>query len=192
VVGWFDGEESQKNRFNALLYLFKYLPRQNKFSLLDLGCGLGDFYKFLKGRGFLSQYRIKYTGFDISSKMIKKCKQRFPGVNFQVKDILEGKRIPIHDIVLASGIFNLKLANRRSENLKWVFKILRRMFNISHLGVAADFQNKKFDKLAWDKRVKHWCSYDMKEIIEMCERITPNFILQHCFMPFDSCVFLLK
>jgi len=188
AVGWFDGRAQQKGRFSSLLYLLNYLPPRKKLRLLDVGCGLGDLYEYLKKQGFLSRYKINYTGFDLSPDMIKKCRQRYPRVKFQVKDILGKEKIPRYDAVLASGIFNLRLADRRGDHLKWVSKILRKMYGISCFGVAVDFQSKA-DKV---KRDRLEYAYDAKEIIKLCERITPRFVLQHYLNSFDYCLYLLK
>ena len=43
-VDW-NGEESQNIRFSQLIKLFE---DENSFTVLDLGCGYGSFYEFLK------------------------------------------------------------------------------------------------------------------------------------------------
>jgi SAM-dependent methyltransferase len=188
AVGWFDGRAQQKGRFSSLLYLLNYLPPRKKLRLLDLGCGLGDFYGYLKKQGSLSRYKIKYTGYDFSPDMIKKCKQRYPRVKFQEKDILGKGKVPKYDVIMASGIFNLKLADRRKDHLKWVSKILNKMHDLSRFGIAVDFQSKA-DKVERD-RLEY--AYDAKEIIGICERIAPRFVLHHSLNSFDYCVYLLK
>jgi SAM-dependent methyltransferase len=194
ALGWADGEEAQKLRFAALLFILKFLPYNCNFTLLDLGCGRGDLYAFLKEEKILSKYRIKYTGYDLATKMIEDCRRRFTKVGFQVKDIMDMEDRPKYDVVMASGIFNLKLADRRPEHMRWVFRILSKMYAISKLGMAVDFQSQQIYKYIKKKPGQKvvWCAYAIKEVIEMCEKITPKFILFQGYIPYNFSIYLLR
>ena len=50
----------------------KYIPSNNA-KIADLGCGFGDFYKFLKNRN----YNYIYRGYDINPEMIDYCKKKY-------------------------------------------------------------------------------------------------------------------
>jgi SAM-dependent methyltransferase len=80
-------------------------------SLLDVGCGPGDLWKFLSGRGVAA----RYTGVDILPKMVAEAQRRCPGVRFVVGDVLAGEAFENErfDVVFCSGAFNLELGNNR-------------------------------------------------------------------------------
>lgn len=65
--------------------LLALLPKK-KIRILDLGCGNGRFYKFLK-----SEYcgEIEYFGVDSSKGLIDEAKSNFAEANFEVGDFLE-------------------------------------------------------------------------------------------------------
>ena len=65
----FRSRSSQERRFEALLGLGDFHGR----TLLDVGCGFGDFLQFLEERGI----RPSYTGLDICEPMIRRCRERF-------------------------------------------------------------------------------------------------------------------
>src|SRR4051812_10231921 len=87
--------ESQLTNFNLLLQI---APIQINDTVLDVGCGQGDFYPLCKKLG------AKFEGIDISTKMIYNAKRRFPDGRFRVADLgaVEGE----WDWVFASGTFN--------------------------------------------------------------------------------------
>ncbi|MFN3480445.1 MAG: class I SAM-dependent methyltransferase, partial [Thermodesulfovibrionales bacterium] len=76
------------------------------YSILDFGCGKGDFYGFLRDRNI----EVNYTGFDINEKLINLAKKKFPGVDFRVFDI-EGEDLKEDfDFIFLCGVFNLKVS----------------------------------------------------------------------------------
>ena len=66
LMGYVD-KESQEVCFNELI---KSINIQTNDSIADIGCGFGDMYPYLK--------KYDYTGIDLNSIAIEKCKSRFP------------------------------------------------------------------------------------------------------------------
>ena len=102
-LGW-ENEQAQELRFEILERVI--FPGA---SILDVGCGLGNLYDYLKNR----EYSFKYTGVDILPQMIEPAKKKNPQAEFICgnlfcDDLLPGKKF---DIVYASGIFNIELGN---------------------------------------------------------------------------------
>lgn len=54
-------------------------------SVLDVGCGVADFWDHLHLRGL----NCDYVGVDIASGMIKLCRERYPELRFESVDTLE-------------------------------------------------------------------------------------------------------
>ncbi len=75
-------------------------------TVLDYGCGTGDFYRFLKRRGI----SVRYTGVDINENFISLAKGKYPECTFKVMntdddDELEG----FYDYIFICGVFNLQV-----------------------------------------------------------------------------------
>jgi SAM-dependent methyltransferase len=70
--------------------------------ILDIGCGLGDMYPFLKDRFGA----IEYTGVDIVPGLVEAAQTRRPDARFICQNILENPLTERFDFVLISGIFN--------------------------------------------------------------------------------------
>lgn len=85
-------------------------------SVLDVGCGQGDYYKFIKQR----YKNINYLGIDISEEMIKSAKIKNPNGNFEKIDVLESNLEA--DYVFALGTFNLKTKDQLSYIKKYIEK----------------------------------------------------------------------
>ena len=76
-------------------------------SVLDLGCGFGDFYGHLSRRGL----DCEYTGYDINPTLIEAARCKFPDGRFEVKDI-QAEPFPAFDFVVSSSAFNLRTLPR--------------------------------------------------------------------------------
>jgi len=100
-VGWYS-EETQRKRFQQLAK--SILPGE---LILDIGCGLGDFYGYLKSE--LSDF--SYFGIDLSPKMVGFAKQKYPEGHFVVADLFSFPLQEKFDVVVASGAFNYVQAN---------------------------------------------------------------------------------
>jgi ubiquinone/menaquinone biosynthesis C-methylase UbiE len=96
-VGW--THKGQLLRYETVLKLIK--PEGK--SLLDFGCGKGDFYGFLKERGIDCQY----TGIDINPSLIELARKNYPDVEFYVMDIEKSALEKKFNYTLAIGVFNL-------------------------------------------------------------------------------------
>src|SRR4030042_2838585 len=79
-VAW-GSRESQEKRFEVL----SQIALLNGKTVLDVGCGLGDFYIWLKRK----YSDIRYTGIDIIPSMIEIALKNYPEARFYVQDILE-------------------------------------------------------------------------------------------------------
>jgi ubiquinone/menaquinone biosynthesis C-methylase UbiE len=96
-VGW--THKGQLIRYETVL---KLIEPEGK-SLLDFGCGKGDFYGFLKEKGV----DCHYTGIDINSSLIDLARKNYPNVEFYVMDIENEALERKFNYTLAIGVFNL-------------------------------------------------------------------------------------
>jgi len=77
----------------------------NNSTVLDYGCGTGDFYKFLKRRGI----NVKYTGVDINENFINLAKSKYPECTFKVMNADDDRFEGFYDYIFICGVFNLQV-----------------------------------------------------------------------------------
>jgi len=174
----YGSEGSQKIRFEVL----SEIGNLNGKTILDVGCGLGDFYGFLKNKGIEPK---KYVGIDINPLMISKAKKNYPDAKFFVGDLL--KIIPEgrFDYVFQSGIFNLVFQKWQ----KITYKILTQMYNLSKIGVGSNF----LSTLTPFKKDKNSYYADPNKIINFIyTHLSKNFVLRHNYKPNDFTVYIYK
>jgi SAM-dependent methyltransferase len=139
---------SQQARFEVLVSNVELAGR----SLLDVGCGLGDLWGFLKSR----QVEVDYTGVDLLPRMTAEARRRHPDGDFRscdvFKDPLPGELQ--RDVVFCSGMFNLNVGN----NMDFVPDAIERflelanthvVFNMLHERAAAETHRYFFYEPRW-------------------------------------------
>lgn len=92
--------QGQLRRYHCLMEI---APDLNGSTVLDYGCGTGDFYRFLKRRGI----DVRYTGVDINENFINLAKSKYPECTFKVFDISEDRLEGYYDYIFICGVFNL-------------------------------------------------------------------------------------
>jgi trans-aconitate methyltransferase len=148
-------------------------------SILDVGCGFGDFGEFLVKRGM----KVRYTGFDINPNLVRVGRQAHPNARLEVRDIETDKMDERFDWVFESGIFN----NKISDNEAWVKNMLRKMFELCDKGVAANFMSSYVD---FKMDYSHHASPE--EIFSYCKTLSRRVLLRHDYMPFEFAVYVYK
>ena len=175
VLGW-GSESSQLKRFEILSKIYDL----NGFSILDVGCGLGDLYIWLKK----NKIEVDYLGIDITTKMILKAKKKYPEASFKICDLINDfQSLDKVDFVLASGIFNRKINNHEKFVKNMITKMYEKCnyalgFNI--LSTRADFQEKN----------EYYA--DPEKLLQFCNELSKNAIMNHEYMNHDVTYFLYK
>jgi len=127
-VGW-RSRYNQEIRFQTL----SGIGDLNGEKILDLGCGLGCFYQFLKAKGWSGDY----TGIDLLDLMVQKARRRFPKVRFERRDILQNPPQEQWDYIFISGIFN----HRIKDNWAWIEQTVKACLALSTKGLAFNLLN---------------------------------------------------
>ncbi len=177
-VDW-GSKESQELRFS----IFAQAGNLNGRTILDVGCGMGDFYNWLNQTGI----KADYTGVDITPKMIEIAKQRFPGVCFEINNLLDLTSNKIepgqYDYVFASGIF----CYREHEPFEFMKNMVENMFKISKKTLTFN----SLSLMAPDKERKEFYA-DPVKIVSFCQTLTPWIIFRHDYHPRDFTVYMYK
>lgn len=146
-------------------------------SVLDLGCGRGDFYSYLKRRGI----ECEYTGYDINPRMIEFARSKHPGANFELKDIL-GEEFPVFDFIV-SNAFSLRLAGQ--DNYGCVEEYMRACYAHARHGVAIDFPSSYADYARPEA-----FHYSPERVFSAAKRITKRVCLRHDYPLFEFCIYM--
>ncbi|HNW25907.1 MAG TPA: class I SAM-dependent methyltransferase [Candidatus Gastranaerophilaceae bacterium] len=133
-------QQSQYFRFHELTKNFDF--NSDKKTILDVGCGNAELYKYLNFQGF----RGKYVGVDINEKLLKQAKSRFKNIEVYKKDIMKENIDTNFDYMVISGLFNLNCG----QSLDWIFEFLSKLFvhcneilAFNLISTYVNFQNKE-------------------------------------------------
>lgn len=110
--------QGQLRRYHTLLDI---APDLTDHKILDYGCGLGDFYKFLRRRGI----KVRYTGIDINENFINAAKARYPECTFRVMDIDEDPLEEYYDYIFICGVFNLRVPGVDDDMKRTLFTLFK-------------------------------------------------------------------
>ena len=108
--------EGQRRRYETLLAIAGDISGK---TVLDFGCGKGDFCGFLKEKGIAADY----CGIDINDALISTAKIKYPEDEFIAMDIDETAFNRTFDIIFVCGVFNLRIAGIE-DSMKTILKNL--------------------------------------------------------------------
>lgn len=165
---------SQELRFSILAEIG--MPKGA--SVLDVGCGLGDFHGWQKKQGL----ELKYHGVDITPAMVEAARKRFTDATFEVSDLLDNNAAT-YDFVFASGIFYL----RREDPQIYLEQTIEKLFQKCRQGIA-------FNTLSlWSPRRDADEFYaDPLRTLDFCRKLSPLVTLRHDYHPGDFTIHLRR
>jgi SAM-dependent methyltransferase len=172
-LGWYS-RHTQYQRFAVLAEVGELAHR----SLLDVGSGLGDFYHYLHIQGI----PVDYTGYDLLPEMVTRAQTQYPGVRFEVRDVLQGLGEERFDYIVSSGAFNVNFG----DNLTAVRRVLGDMLLGCRRGVAINFLKRTPD--ASRDPIFHY--YDPQNMLAWCQTICPHVQLREDYLPNDFTLYL--
>lgn len=148
-------------------------------SLLDVGCGAGDFLHHLKQRNL----DVSYTGTDISAYMINTCQFRFPEHEFQHVDIADLDASRRFDYVVSFGIHNIRIDSGWHILKEYTAKQFELCSKAAHISILTDRYS------GFDKHIQSWTA---EKVLETALAITPYVVLRHDYLPNDFSVTLYR
>ena len=148
-------------------------------SVLDIGCGFGDFYQWLRSQGI----DVQYTGVDINPTLIDVAGRRHAQARFLVRDLQDEPLAERFDYVVSSSAFNVRL--EAIDNYAFVADMLARAYTMATHGVAIDFLSSYVDFTGDD--VFH---YAPERVFALAKRLTKRVCLRHDYPLFEFCVYL--
>lgn len=182
TLQWTD-RESQYARFSVLSGLFA-----EPDSVLDVGCGLADFYRFMRGRGMTGAYH----GVDVVPEFVDLANKAL-SADPQAKASLADATGPLpsgFDYAVLSGVFNIRM----EDNSGFMKTMLRRMWDAAGKGIAFNAMSTEVDY--YDDGLWY---VDPCEVFKFCKReLGGNVVLRHDYAlrdggyPFEFAVYVYK
>jgi len=161
-------------------YVNNYLKESD--SLLDVGCGLGDLCVFCRKNG----WKGKYTGLDISDKMIEFTQKRLTNDDILEVDILEDDYQDKHDVVVSISTIQQEPLYDNGE--KYLKNMIEKMFILSKKIIIFDvFSNKFVDHIR-----KGNLYVDPLKLLDYCYTLSNRLILINEYNPFQIMIILHK
>lgn len=151
--------------------------------VLDVGCGIGMFYRFLKNSGAEIG---AYTGIDIVEPFLEYNRNVYPEARFLKLDIFSDPVADLEpDVVFMSQIFNARY--ERADNGAVARAAVTRMFEAAREGVVVDFMS-----IYVDYREPEHHYFEPEEMLRFGKSLTRYAALHHDYLPFEFTLVLRK
>jgi SAM-dependent methyltransferase len=153
-------------------------------TILDFGCGLADFYEFLKNE---LKINVKYYGVDIVPDFIEIAAAKYPEANFTNEDILETDFLEKNkfDYIFCSQVFNNRYT--AGNNVEFSEKVMGKLFAACKEGLAMDFITNYVDF-----QEPHLFYYSPESMYSMAKKCTKRVTLKSDYPAYEFMVFLYK
>ncbi len=174
TMGW-SSREQQFLRFRIL----SEISNLNGKSILDVGCGFGDFFDYLKDNGI----RVDYYGIDLSERIISEAQKHHPDLKFEVMDILNEEIGRNFDYVFESGILNKK----SSSNLADAHAIITKMYSLCTIGIACNMMTDYVDYTE-----DYLFYYSPEKMFGFCKSLSKSVVLRHDYPLYEFTVYLYR
>lgn len=153
ILDW-GSEEEQFLRFEVFINKLRQQGSAGDFSVLDVGCGLGDLKALLDGHFG----GVNYVGTDLTLSVASEARKRNPDLMILCSDSTQ--ELPFDnasfDYAFASGVFNLDMGN----NLTILEQSLPRLFAVVRKGMMINFLHQRASA-----QVDYCYYYDPEDIL---------------------------
>ena len=116
-------------------------------TILDFGCGKGDFYGYIKEKGL----SVHYCGIDINKHLIDLARRKYPETEFITMDIDETELNRHFDIIFVCGVFNLRVAGIEESMKSILNKLFRLCKEALHVNLLTYYVPKRTVELFYVK-----------------------------------------
>ena len=176
TLGW-GSTEQQRYRFAMSLGLLGDTAGKR---IVDVGCGFGDFFHFLKESGVEFD---SYLGVDINEDLLgqarKKCKDSRASF-LQLNILTDSPPEPLGDISVMFGVLNFHLKDQMN-NLDYTRTFLRKAFSLTKDRLIFDFISTH--RIASYPQEDFIYYHDPLELLALCFELTPLLSFKHDYLP---------
>ncbi len=180
TLGW----DTQKNQWARFEVASKSIDMTGS-SILDVGCGLGDFHHYLNQNNI----RIsEYIGLDINPDLIQHCRELDPETQYEEGNLLTLS--PQHqsvDIVCIFGVLNFRF--REINNETFAREMLTKAFKIARKAVVVDMLSTQSDH---DYPIEDFVYYyEPSKMLDFAFTLTPHIQMRHDYRSIPQREFML-
>jgi SAM-dependent methyltransferase len=148
-------------------------------TILDVGCGQGDFYDFI-GR------EDGYTGIDICPAMVEHATSKHPDVSFIETNLLDYEEK--HDWVVVGGSFNIRISESKEEQIAYLRKLVEHAYSLANEGMVFSVLSSSIPAERWDQLFY----YKPAEILDMCLSLGRRVAMDHITLPSQAVFYMPK
>jgi len=174
VVGW-STSDTQSLRFQVLTQI----ADMNECSILDVGCGVGDLFGFVKAHF----NQVEYVGVDLHPSMIAHAVRKYPEGTFLHQSLDQVTERA--DYVLVSGAFNIRVA----DNEHYLQRVIRQSFSHAKKGVAFNLLSRY---APYDLVCPGLYYYDPGTVFSYCKKLANRVTLRHDYLSNDFSIYLYR
>lgn len=180
-------EHDALKRYGVMLDIINKTSKET--TLLDFGCGTGHLYEYIL-KNQIKYSNIKYSGLDISEKLISIGKTKYPYGDFYCLDILNDDTsiLKMFDYAVLNGVFTEKINLTFDEMWKYFRLIVPLVFNKINEGLAFNVMSKAVD---WEREDLFHLSTDLL-INFLTKDLTRNFVIRNDYGLYEYTVYIYK
>ena len=174
-LGWYN--DSTKNiRYQILCEVGDL----NNHSVLDVGCGFGDLFDFIKKKNI----NFTYKGIDINSNMINKAIKKYQNAQFETIDFGVFNKDEKYDYVFCSGGLSFMVPDYK----QFYFEYVEKMFECSKIAVVFNMLNRNNNNKPEDDEI--FATYSTEEVLDFCLKLTDKVTIRENYLSNDFSVYL--
>ena len=175
---FWSNKEIQELRFQVLLQA----GIQAGDTLLDVGCGFGDFAAWLEGQG----RAVDYTGLDLSAELLAEGHKRYPDIKLHEGDLFEFD--PPHNSyhwLTLSGTLN----RDHGDGGEYARSVIDRMYRACSIGIAFNLLDSRhpWTEGRWDLQ-----SFLPNDIATLAAKLSPHYQILDDYLANDFSVIIWK
>lgn len=147
-------------------------------SILDIGCGLTQFYDYLTVERGL---QVNYVGIDVSPEVVRLAQEYHPNRDIRLGDVLNSRLDGPYDYVFANGLFYIDHTSR------FVQAFMKRAFQLCKMATCVC-------TISTYAPVKHTgeSPIDPASFFRLSMRLTPHVVLRHDYAAHDFTTYLYQ
>lgn len=161
------------------------LIKDKNSTLLDFGCGLGHFFKWILET---QNHAPTYSGLDINENFYQACRDKYPFLNFYHTDILIDNNIPNFDYIICNGTFTEKRELSQEEMMSFFQSILIKLWDKCDKGIAFNVMSKLVD---WEREDLFYVSMDELGLF-LKNNLSRNFIIRNDYKLYEYTIYVYK
>lgn len=145
--------------------------------ILEIGSGLGDFYKYLVQHHF----GCSYSGYDIVPEYVEQCRRLYPEAKFERRNVFLDGIDGTYDTIVMSQVLNNRY--RKSDNMQVMKHALELAFEHTRVSVSVDMISSYVDF-----QNPELFYYPPEEVFRIAKSIAPRVLLRHDYRGFEFCI----